>query len=291
MGRVASVTALSQELDGIGLDLVALIASSPVERFDPRSGFLVVVGAPEYVFKDLGPEQQKLQLSLRRRFAAWFERFDLLFAGAPEPMRKRIETARRMLVAWIEQDRNHSITQNREENAKASRQALAPFRELLALLPATSEVIVVPDTNALTACPDPVSYSAVAGRDDFTFLLLPTVLGELEAHKISHRDSAYRDKVKAVLRRIRGWFAQGDMNRGVTVAKSITVRARAPEPRMDKTLSWLDREVSDDRILASVLELQVEHPGAAVVLVTGDLNLRNKGAAAMVEWAETPGTE
>jgi predicted ribonuclease YlaK len=57
---------------------------------------------------------------------------------------------------------------------------------------------------------------------------------------------------------------------------------------MTNTLSWLDSSVPDDRIIASVLALQADRPGAAVVLVSSDINLLNKADAALVESAETP---
>jgi predicted ribonuclease YlaK len=74
----------------------------------------------------------------------------------------------------------------------------------------------------------------------------------------------------------------------VKVDKSMTIKALAREPDMQQTLSWLDANVPDDRIIASILSLQAERPGARIVLVTGDVNLQNKSNAALVETAEAP---
>ena len=55
---------------------------------------------------------------------------------------------------------------------------------------------------------------------------------------------------------------------------------------MENTLSWLDENIRDDRIIASVLEVQSTQPNARVVLVTGDINLSNKADVAQIETAE-----
>jgi len=62
----------------------------------------------------------------------------------------------------------------------------------------------------------------------------------------------------------------------VTVEKTIKLKMVASEPNFDRTLSWLDRENNDDRIIASALEIQRDNPSSAVCLVTSDINLQNK---------------
>ena len=55
---------------------------------------------------------------------------------------------------------------------------------------------------------------------------------------------------------------------------------------MADSLSWLDADNADDRIIASVLHIQASSPSAHVILVTGDINLQNKADAAMIETAK-----
>ena len=62
----------------------------------------------------------------------------------------------------------------------------------------------------------------------------------------------------------------------MTVEKTIKLKMVASEPNFDRTLSWLDRENNDDRIIASALEIQRDNPSSAVCLVTSDINLQNK---------------
>ena len=97
-----------------------------------------------------------------------------------------------------------------------------------------------------------------------------------------------REKARKVIGRIKGWRKQGALVDGVTVDKSIKVKAASREPDLKKTLSWLDPSNNDDRIIASVLTLQSESPSAQVILVSGDINLLNKADVAMIETAELP---
>jgi hypothetical protein len=48
------------------------------------------------------------------------------------------------------------------------------------------------------------------------------------------------------------------------------------EPKDDRLPSWLDLTVPDDWFAASCLLLQSEHPGSALYVATGDLNLQTK---------------
>jgi predicted ribonuclease YlaK len=64
------------------------------------------------------------------------------------------------------------------------------------------------------------------------------------------------------------------------------VKAASKEPDFKNTLSWLDPNNNDDRIIASVLALQAEFPSAQMILISGDINLMNKADVAMIETAE-----
>ncbi len=146
--------------------------------------------------------------------------------------------------------------------------------------------VLIPDTNAIADNPDPTQYRAITGDDSFIFLLLPTVLGELDQLKNNHRNPDFREKVNKAITRIKGWRHQGHLPSGVTVDGTITVKAVAKEPDMSATLTWLDKENRDDRIIASVLDIQSSYPNAQVVLITGDINLSNKADLARIETSE-----
>ena len=182
------------------------------------------------------------------------------------------------------------LSRDQAANDRALRRDAAKLEKILDVLEAVGNhlTIIIPDTNSLLVEPDPVNYRGIAGTRSLVFVLLPTVLGELDRLKIEHRNPDVRDKAKRTITRIKGWRQQGSLPAGVTVDKTIKVIARHNEPDMSKTLSWLDPDVQDDRIIPSVLEIEAEQPAAQVILVTDDINLQNKAEAAVVEFAETP---
>ena len=174
----------------------------------------------------------------------------------------QLKNADKRLRVWLDLDSNPDLSLDQSRNEKALRSDAAAFEKILTVLEAmgASELILVPDTNALLATPDPTQYRCVAGRDSFTLMLLPIVLGELDHHKVEHRNPDVREKAKKAITRIKGWRQQGSLNNGVTVDKSIIVKACHSEPDMKRTLSWLDENVPDDRIIANVPALQADQP-------------------------------
>jgi predicted ribonuclease YlaK len=58
------------------------------------------------------------------------------------------------------------------------------------------------------------------------------------------------------------------------------------EPQGDGLPGWLNLAVPDDRLVASALLLQSEHPGSWLAVVTSDLNLQTKLAAAGLPFVE-----
>ena len=103
-----------------------------------------------------------------------------------------------------------------------------------------------------------------------------SILSELDELKIKSSNQEFQKKVKSVIKRLKGYRNQGNLIKGVTVEKSITLKMIASEPNFNKTLSWLVSENNDDRIIASALEIQRNNPSSAVCIVTSDINLQNK---------------
>lgn len=266
--------------------LAALVAQVPVVERQRNGGLVVYVG-PDFHWGDLNPEQQALQLELKREFDPLSELMRLLLHGASKKLLERLDEADKHFREWLEfQGWNASLSRNVDGNVQALRASAEELGAILDVLDHTGrkDLLLVPDTNSLLSTCDPVTYRSVAASS-FRFILLPTVLGELDALKIEHRNADVREKAKAAIKRVRGWRDQGPLLSGVTVDGSIVVQAIHREPDMESTLSWLDPAVKDDRILAGVLQLQAENPAARVILVTGDINLQNKADAALVETA------
>lgn len=78
------------------------------------------------------------------------------------------------------------------------------------------------------------------------------------------------------------WRHQGSLSAGVKVEGRVLVRAEGKEPDFTKTLSWLQQEIADDRILASALGLQRRFPSTAIGVASFDTNMLTKADAASI---------
>ncbi len=278
---------LRSDLKSLTQRLADLVRGIPTKWRDRHSGGVIFV-APEYYWGEPSDEQRQEQLEIKREYEEWFEAFKSVFANAPADLGRRIDEADRGMRMWIELHSNWSLERDPDSNEVHMRGDADRFVKLLAIIEAggPAEPILVPDTNALISHPDPVHYGTIVEGDSFVFLLLPTVLAELDMLKNSHRNHDFREKVKKAITRIKGWRNQGSLRRGVTVNRAITIRAVAVEPDMQNTLTWLDKDNRDDRIIAAVIEVQSAQPTARLVLVTSDINLSNKADVARIETVE-----
>lgn len=284
---MSTATQLRTSFNSITERLETVLDTIPV-TYSSNDGYDILIVAPEHYWNEPTPEQQNALMSIKRDYEHWIELIKSTFRSAPNDLTRKISEGDTAFRKWLELQTNWNITCESAHNIEAFRGEISTFNELLQVLESKigTNVIIVPDTNSIVANPDPVSYASIAGADRFTFLLLPTVLSELDELKNLHRNPDFRDKAKAVVTRIKGWRNQGALRDGVTVSKTITIRAIAAEPNMKKALSWLDPENKDDRIIASILELHATHPSDKIILVTGDINLSNKAEAAHVTHAE-----
>ena len=278
---------LRNDLSDITDAIASLVGELPVHRRNHYVSGVVFIG-PDYYWGETTSAQANRQLAIKRDYDEWYEVLRSVFRDPTNDVGRRISEAHRDLIRWIELSSNWSMTASPADNVEALRQDAGKYHDVLAILEAggpTAEILI-PDTNALVTEPDPERYRVVVANETFVFMLLPTVLGELDNLKINHRNPEFREKVNKTITRIKGWRNQGSLREGVTVNRNITVKAIAREPDMKKTLSWLDFDNKDDRIIASVLEVQAASPAARVVLVTGDVNLSNKADVARIEAAE-----
>lgn len=286
----SSVSLLKRRLEAIEAKMLELIDCSTVStwRDDPYSG-IVFIG-PKHHWGEPDDQQRRLQIEIKGMYTDWSEQMRLLFSGAPDDLQQKIADTDDFVRKWIEKESSWEVEPDMEENKRTFRDKTAVFHGALTTLEEAkrSKVTLVPDTNAFVWCPDPVRYREIAGVDSYDFVLLPTVLSELDDLAMKTRDESFREKVKAAIRRYKGWREQGRLVDGVTVNRTITVRSVAREPNFEKTLHWLDRTIRDDRIVASVLELQRAMPSAVIVLVTSDVNLQNKADAASIACTESP---
>ena len=285
-------TSLARVVD----EAVELTRGIGVHRLERDLGGAVLFSGADFYFDKLSAPQQAVQMQVKRRYETFSEIVRVLLRAAPELLLSQWKEADESFRdAWIELGTNYALTLDRARNEAALRKDAAELEHVVSVLNGVGNdgVLLVPDTNSLVDQPDPTMYRSIAGRDDFRFVLLPPVLGELDELKIAHKNPDVREGAKRAITRIKGWRDQarragGTLNDGTIVDGSIIVQSLHVEPDVKGSLSWLDASVADDRIIAAVLAVAAEHPAARVTLVTGDINLQNKADAAMLETVDTP---
>ncbi len=274
------------KIENIQIELIDLASTVPIEYRDySRSGIL---GLPKHHWNELSASQKSTQITLKKEYKLVSEILSLFFRNGPKDLNHKFEQADKVIRKWIEFESSWYISSDKVKNENKLREHFSELFELIDILDVhnSNEIILIPDTNSLIKTSDPVEYKNAVSNKQYVFLLIPTVLQELDELKILHRNENVREKAKKAITRIKGLRNQGSLISGVTVNKTITVKTIANEPDMENTLSWLDKDNSDDRIVAKVIEVQNEFPASRVVLVTGDINLQNKAEAAIIEYSE-----
>src|SRR2546422_8553194 len=121
---------------------------------------------------------------------------------------------------------------------------LSIFRRLLASSsPGLPDFVLVPDTNALLRTADPVRYSSVIDSDSFRFVIVPTVLAELDGLK---RKAKWQARAKLLTREFQ-WtqqriFAKHPAHRATWWMAARTWSKSADAQRQSDTLAGLHAE-------------------------------------------------
>jgi predicted ribonuclease YlaK len=154
--------------------------------------------------------------------------------------------------------------------------------------PATGDVFCVPDTNALLYNPSLEKWG-FDGVTSFTIVVPPTILSELDALKINHRNETVRQKAETLISQMKEYRRRGRLTEGVTLVNGkSTLLAIATEPNMQNSLPWLDSVNNDDRFLAVVIEVMRLRPRSVVFAVSRDINFQNKAEFARIPFVEPP---
>lgn len=279
---------LTTQLDSIKLTMFDLLDNSRIEfRREDRDSEIVII-EPKQHWGNPTERAQTLQIELKKSYSQWIEIFKLFTENLPDVSKRKIDKTDTFITNWIEKKNNWEIPNTIAEAKNKFDSMIQFFYDTLNHYSSIgdSEIIVVPDTNALIQEPDPKVYKQKTKVDKLTVVFLPTVLSELDELKLKSSNPDFQKKVKSVIKRLKGYRQQGDLLDGVTVEKTIVLKMVASEPNFNKTLSWLDRENNDDRIIASALEIQRANPASAVYLVTGDINLQNKTVMASLSYID-----
>ncbi len=225
---------LRSVIDGVA----ALIGQVNIEWFDRDGGGVVYLVAAEYRFGELTPALRARQVEIKRSYDRFADLVRVLLGAGPAELLEEWKTADYTMRMWIELGGNDRLTKDRARNERELRSDGASVEKILAVLGQMGDhgVIIVPDTSSLLNQPDPVAYRSVAGAEHFAFLLLPTVLGELDELQIGKSERT-RDLATKAKTRISGW-------RDVREAGSSTERrstARSPCGRSMSSRRWSRR--------------------------------------------------
>lgn len=277
---------LTAQLDTIKLSMFELLDNSRIrfQRNDHYSNIVVV--APTVYWDSPTEKEQTLQIKLKKNYGQWIETFKLFTENSPEASKRKIDETDKFIINWIEKRSDWGIPSTIAEAKAKFENKIKFFYDTLRLYSSNGDrkIIVVPDTNALIQEPDPKAYKTLTGSENFIIVFLPTVLSELDELKVKSSNPEFQKKVKSVITRLKGYRQQGNLMEGVIVEKTIKLKMVASEPNFDRTLSWLDRDNNDDRIIASALEIQRDNPSSVVCLVTSDINLQNKTEMARLSY-------
>jgi hypothetical protein len=264
-----------------------LLDRSTLSKFD--LGFGVVFVGPGYTWNKLDVEGQRVQSRLLKELDEYSALLDVLVVLAPSETRKEVEQATKTLDD-IADRAGGSWYGSIDDVRNAAGEAIAACLEALESLddPSDGVPIFVPDTNAVVWSPGVDAWTFANARR-FHVILTATFLSELDDLKTLKRSDDVRDTAAAVINTIQDYLRRGDVHAGVTLsANRSTIAMRAAEPDFSRTLPRLDRTVKDDRLIAETIEIIREHPRSPVAIVTADVNLKNKAAAAGIGFVDPP---
>jgi hypothetical protein len=227
--------------------------------------------------EEIGLEEQA---RLLQKCDVFFSVLEALLSGQTASFRKEVGTARAEFREPITQEQQCRY-QSAESAVRAANKAMQTALSSLSQLydGKSGEVCYVPDANALLYNPQLDAWQ-FDGVPTFTVVLIPTVLPELDDLRM-RGDDKVRPKAEKLVRQIEEYARRGDLREGVTLAEDRSVvRSLAIEPNMTHTPSWLDARSKDDRLIASFIEVMRHHSGCEVILVSRDINIRNKASFA-----------
>lgn len=242
------------------------------------------------IFQELDAEGKSCQSKLREDYFHYFELLRILFVKHPKSTNKDLKRFHDDILKPINREGFTPFDGSCNEVFSVASDALDHQIGLLdeALKVEKHRFTFVPDTNALIYNNN-LSKWIFEGAEKFYILLLPTVLSELDALKINHRNENVRNKSNSLIRQLKDYRRRGKLNDGVPIVKEkIYIQSKAIEPDFDNSLSWLDSENNDDRIIAGFLEVMRQQTNSTIVLVTSDINLQNKAEFACLPFTEPP---
>jgi hypothetical protein len=188
-----------------------------LEWHDPSRGGILVVG-PDRSWSKLDVDGRQLQSRLRASFGEFMELVSALLLDLPEGKARDVEGAKERVTDVIEREWtfNESTAQAFEDASTSLDLILGQVADLYD--GSGGAPIYVPDTNALLFNPDLDRWRF--GKEQFTILLTPLVLSELDELKLRSRNPDLAAKAEGLITRIKGYRDRG----GGNLASGVTLR-------------------------------------------------------------------
>ena len=266
-----------------------LLKHSSIYRWNKPGSFVLATGG-DYAWEQLDETGRQIQSKLLEKYRLLNAILRaLLYSQAEDTERTFHETSNAILAViqqtgttWCErsEDALSLVKENVQRQVGLLGRAYDPDEG--------AACYVVPDTNALLHNPALDSWRFEESRT-FTIVLTPAVLSELDLLKINHRNEDVRRKAERLIRQIKEYRRRGRLAEGVTLVRDVSrIQSIATEPNFAESLSWLDPNNQDDRLLASYIEVMRIRPRSPVLLVTADINLQSKAEFAGLPYQEPP---
>jgi rRNA-processing protein FCF1 len=143
---------------------------------------------------------------------------------------------------------------------------------------AMETVFVVLDTNTFLhyVSLEQVGWNELFPDQNVVLFICPPVIRELNKHKDTPRNSKVRDRATSALRKIDAW---ADSSAPMTLRDAVEVRFRVHDSGLEFATHNLVRDIADDHLIATLIELQAEALPTPVVLLTKDTGLKLKARA------------
>jgi hypothetical protein len=111
---------------------------------------------------------------------------------------------------------------------------------------------------------------------DVVIVIAPIIIRELNKHKDFPKSPKIRDRARDALKSLDSWSEQ---TAPIWIRDSVELQFRVRDPLIDYASNNLSRDISDDQLIASMIEHRNEHPDCALNIVTADLGLKLKAKA------------
>ncbi|WP_172839872.1 PIN domain-containing protein [Variovorax paradoxus] len=136
----------------------------------------------------------------------------------------------------------------------------------------SKRTFIVLDTNLLLHFKQPDQMDWTAVSDEVVLLILPVVLRELEKAKAFGGNLRVKQRAGKMV----SWLSRLlDDGQEVLIRSGVALHFVGDEPQVDFAMNHLAREVQDDQIVASLIDLKSRLPSAPI-LCTADIGLRVK---------------